>query len=115
MTDNRMFTQICSVVRDVRLANANWAKGLGVPEEKVETIFPDRILHYTDGKATEYKDCQIAKYQLDNFVLELLQPSQTPSPWAAFLENMGKAFYKRGCDIQNLHPAVAGWQTRAGH
>ena len=75
-----MVTQICIVVHDVRKVNSNWAKILGVPEEKIETIFPDGIFHYTNGMALEYKDCQLAKYQLDNFVLELLQPGPTPSP-----------------------------------
>jgi hypothetical protein len=31
-----MITQICVVVRDVRQANANWARILGVPEATVE-------------------------------------------------------------------------------
>ena len=93
MIENRMITQICIVVRDVRKVNSNWAKILGVPEEKIETIFPEGILHYTHGKATEYKDCQVAKYQLDNFVLELIQPGQTSSPWRTFLENTVRAFF----------------------
>ena len=93
MTENRMITQICIVVHDVRKVNSNWAKILGVPEEKIETIFPDGILHYTNGSATEYKDCQVAKYQLDNFVLELLQPGPTPSPWRTFLEKNGQGVF----------------------
>ena len=93
MTGNRMITQICIVVRDVRQANSNWAKILGVPEEKIETIFPEGILHYTDGKAAEYKDCQVAKYRLDNFVLELIQPGQTSSPWMTFLEKYGQGVF----------------------
>ncbi|MFT3890044.1 MAG: hypothetical protein QM730_00280 [Anaerolineales bacterium] len=49
MAEHRIITQVCVVVNDVRQANANWAKVLGVPEEKIETIFPDGILHYTNG------------------------------------------------------------------
>lgn len=93
MTAQRIINQICIVVRDVRQANANWAKVLGVPEEKIETIFPEGILHYTHGQSTEYKDCQVAKYQLDNFVLELIQPGQSPSPWKAFLEKNGQGVF----------------------
>lgn len=93
MTAQRIINQICIVVRDVRQANANWAKVLGVPEEKIETIFPEGILHYTHGQPTEYKDCQVAKYQLDNFVLELIQPGQSPSPWKAFLEKNGQGVF----------------------
>jgi catechol 2,3-dioxygenase-like lactoylglutathione lyase family enzyme len=93
MTENRLITQICIVVNDVRQVNANWARILGLPEEKIETIFPDGILHYTHGQPAEYKDCQVAKYQLDNFVLELIQPGQSPSPWRAFLEKHGQGVF----------------------
>ena len=93
MTEQKMITQICIVVRDVRQANANWAKVLGVPEEKIETIFPDGILHYTHDKPAQYKDCQVAKYQLGNFVLELIQPGESPSPWRAFLEKNGQGVF----------------------
>lgn len=93
MTENRVITQICIVVQDVRQANSNWAKILGIPEEKIEIIFPEGILHYTHGKATEYKDCQVAKYQLENFVLELIQPGQSPSPWRTFLEKYGQGVF----------------------
>jgi catechol 2,3-dioxygenase-like lactoylglutathione lyase family enzyme len=93
MTENRIITQICIVVRDVRQAKANWAKILGVPEEKIETIFPDGILHYTHGESVQYIDCQVAKYQLDNFVLELIQPGQSSSPWRAYLEKNGQGVF----------------------
>ena len=93
MAENKMITQICIVVDDVREANSNWAKILGVPEEKIETIFPDGILHYTHGKAAEYKDLQVAKYQLEHLVLELMQPGPTPSPWRAFLDKNGPGVF----------------------
>jgi catechol 2,3-dioxygenase-like lactoylglutathione lyase family enzyme len=93
MTENRIITQICIVVSDVRQANANWAKVLGVHEEKIETIFSDGILHYTHGAAAEYKDCQVAKYKLGNFVLELIQPGQSRSPWRTFLEKNGQGVF----------------------
>ena len=93
MTKNRIVTQICIVVHDVKKANANWAKILGLPEEKIETIFPDGILHYTHDQAVEYKDIQVAKYQLDNFILELLQPGETPSPWRAHLDKYGPGVF----------------------
>jgi methylmalonyl-CoA/ethylmalonyl-CoA epimerase len=93
MTKNKLITQVCIVVHDVSQANANWARILGVPEEKIETIFPDGIFHYTHGEATEYKDCQVAKYQLDNFILELIQPGQAPSPWRTFLDKNGQGVF----------------------
>ena len=50
MVANRIITQLCIVVQDVAKVNANWANILGVPEEKIETIFPEGIHHYTHGK-----------------------------------------------------------------
>lgn len=93
MTETKVITQVCVVVHDVHQANANWSKVLGVPEEKVETIFPDGILHYTNGAPAEYRDCQVAKYQLGNFVLELIQPGETSSPWRTFLEKNGQGVF----------------------
>lgn len=93
MAENRIITQVCVVVHDVKWANANWSKVLGVPEEKIETIFPDGILHYTHGQPAEYRDCQVAKYRLDGFVLELIQPGKSPSPWRTFLEQNGQGVF----------------------
>ena len=93
MAEPRIITQICIVVRDVAQANAHWSKILGVPPVDIITIFPDGILHYTHGQATEYKDCQVALYRLDSFVLELIQPGATPSPWRAFLEQHGQGVF----------------------
>ena len=89
MTEKRMITQVCIVVKDVRKASLNWASVLGVPEEKIETIFPDGIYHYTHGNAVEYKDCQVVKYTLDGFILELIQPGESDSSWKTFLEKNG--------------------------
>ena len=93
MPENKVITQICIVVKNVQQANAHWAKVLGRPEEKIETIFPDGIQHYTHAQAVEYKGIQVAKYQLDNFVLELLQPGQSPSPWKTFLDQNGQGVF----------------------
>lgn len=41
----------------------------------------------------EYKDCQVALYQLEHLVLELIQPGPTPSPWGAFLERYGQGVF----------------------
>ena len=91
--ETSMITQLCIVVRDVRQANANWARILDVPEATIVTIFPDGILHYTHGNPAEYKDCQVALYKLDHIVLELIQPGTTPSPWRTFLETHGQGVF----------------------
>lgn len=86
-------TQICIVVEDVDAALKNWAKVLGVEEEKVEIIFPDGISHVTYGKPVDYKDCRVAKYQLENIILELIEPGKGSSPWRDFLEKNGTGVF----------------------
>ncbi len=93
MTENKVGFQICIVVNNVQETNANWAKILDMPEEKIETIFPDGILHYTHGQPVNYKGIQVAKYQLSNFVLELLQPGEMDSPWKAHLDKYGQSVF----------------------
>ena len=93
MAEKRIITQICVVVKDVRTVSSNWAGVLGMPEEKIETIFPEGIYHYTHGEAANYKDCQVVKYNLDGFVLELIQPGESASPWKTFLEKNGQGVF----------------------
>lgn len=90
---NGVITQVCIVVHNVQQANANWAKLLGLPPQPIETIFSDGILHHTNGQSAEYRDCQVAKYELDQFVIELMQPGPTPSPWRTFLEKHGQGVF----------------------
>ena len=109
MTGNRLITQICIVVHDVEKTSANWARVLDIPAAEVVTIFPKGIYHYTSGEATDYRatdyratnyratnyeatdyeDCRVAKFELGNIGLELLQPGPNRSPWRTFLEQNG--------------------------
>ena len=93
MTERTLITQICVVVHDVEQVNARWARVLGLPEAEIVTVFQGGILHYTRGQPAEYTDCQVAKYDLGQVVLELIQPGQAPSPWKDFLERHGQGVY----------------------
>jgi len=93
MTSRATIFQICVVVHDVRQANSNWARVLGRPEAEIHIIFAVEIVHYTHGKPVDYTDCQVAKYPLDGFVLELIQPGRTASPWRDFLDRNGQGVF----------------------
>lgn len=88
-----MLTQICLVVYDVEQASANWAKVLDVQQAKVETMTTEGLLHYTDGQLAEYHGCQVAKYELEHLILELMQPAESPSPWRTFLDTHGQGVF----------------------
>lgn len=86
-------TQICIVVENVETAQKNWAVVLGVPEAAIEIIFPDGIEHVTYGKPAVYNDCRVAKYQLQNIIIELIEPGEKSSPWRDFLEKHGTGVF----------------------
>lgn len=86
-------TQICIVVENVETAVKNWAVVLGVSEATIEIIFPDGIEHMTYGEPAVYKDCRVAKYQLQNVIVELIEPGETSSPWRDFLEKNGTGVF----------------------
>ncbi|KQO12709.1 VOC family protein [Paenibacillus sp. Leaf72] len=88
-----VMTQICLVVHDAKQASANWSKVLGVQQAPVEIFPTEGLLHYTHEKAAEYSGCKVAKYELGHFILELMQPAETPSPWRTFLDNNGQGVF----------------------
>lgn len=88
-----VITQICLVVHDAEQASANWSKVLGVQQAPVEIFPTEGLLHYTYEKAAEYSGCKVAKYELGHFILELMQPAETPSPWRTFLDDYGQGVF----------------------
>lgn len=86
-------TQICIVVPDVEEASRSWAHVLGVEKAETITVFPDVVLHFTYGKSASYKNCLVAKYTMDNLILELIQPGPEMSPWRHFLETRGSGVF----------------------
>lgn len=89
-----VITQMCVVVENVKVVNRHWAKVLEREEAQIITIFPkDVVLHYTNGQQVDYVDCQVAKYDLGNMILELIQPGESMSPWRKFLEEKGQGVF----------------------
>jgi methylmalonyl-CoA/ethylmalonyl-CoA epimerase len=122
MDDKRFISQICIVVDDVRRVNANWARVLQVPEAEIVSIFPEGINHYTHGQAVDYKNILVAKYDLGNFILELLQPASSPSPWRAFLDQNGPGVFHFCLQVvdrremqQNLNQIGVGLPYHVGY
>lgn len=51
---------------------------------------PETAPTYTDGKLEIYSQCRISVINLDNLVLEAVEPGPEPSPWKTFLEKHGE-------------------------
>lgn len=85
---------ISFVVRDIEKVMTAWGKLLGLDEcPRIWNIpGPDVAPTFTNGKLELYKDCRISVIELDNLVLEVVQPGEEPSPWKTFIEKHGEGF-----------------------
>ena len=85
---------ISFVVKDIEKVMTAWGKLLGMDEcPRIWNIpGPDVAPTFTDGKLELYKDCRISIIELDNLVLEVVQPGEEPSPWKTFIEKHGEGF-----------------------
>ena len=85
---------ISFVVKDIEKVMNAWGKLLGLEEcPRIWNIpGPEVAPTFTNGKLELYKDCRISVIELDNLVLEVVQPGEEPSPWKTFLEKHGEGF-----------------------
>jgi hypothetical protein len=101
VTTKPVVFQLCAVVEDVRRTSVNWAKVLGCPEAEIHTIFSGGISHFTRGAPAECTDCQVAKYALDAFVVELIQLGKSDSPCRRHLETKGGGVFHVCLNVGN--------------
>jgi catechol 2,3-dioxygenase-like lactoylglutathione lyase family enzyme len=87
-------TKLCHIailVKDIDKALKNWEQILGV---KAGTPWylppPNEVPSFTDGELGDYSDCQLATIQLENCVLEFVQPGNKPGPWKDKLDRDGE-------------------------
>lgn len=85
---------ISFVVRDIEKVMGAWGKLLGMDAcPRIWNIpGPDVAPTFTNGNLELYKDCRISVIELDNLVLEVVEPGAEPSPWKTFLEKHGEGF-----------------------
>jgi catechol 2,3-dioxygenase-like lactoylglutathione lyase family enzyme len=87
-------TKLCHIailVRDLDKALRNWEAVLGVKAS--EPFFlpkPDEVPTFTDGELGDYSDCRLATIQLENCMLEFVQPGEKPGPWKDKLDRDGE-------------------------
>jgi catechol 2,3-dioxygenase-like lactoylglutathione lyase family enzyme len=87
-------TKLCHIailVRDLDRALKNWEEVLGVMAGKAFYLPPSsEVPAFTNGEMGDYTDCRLATIQLDNCLLELVQPGKNPSPWKEKLDRDGE-------------------------
>ena len=82
---------ISFVVKDIDKTVKNWAAFLDIDMPRIWNIpKPEEAPALTDGKLEDYSDCKISVIEMDNLVLEFVQPGECTSPWKTWMEKNGE-------------------------
>ena len=107
---------ISFVTKDIETMMKAWGELLGLEEcPRIWNIpGPETAPTFTNGQLELYKDCWISVIELDNLVLEAVQPGEEPSPWKTFLEKHGEGFMHMAFLVPDEEEAVRSIQKAAG-
>lgn len=87
-------TRICHVeiiVRDIEQGVKNWSEILGLPKPDIWNLPPNtEVPVYTKGEYSNHSDTRLAVFQLENTLIELVQPGDAPSPFKERLDKHGE-------------------------
>lgn len=97
---------ISFVVNDIDKTVTNWASFLGIDMPRIWNIpTPQEAPALTDGKLEDYSDCRISVIEMDNLVLEFVQPGERPSPWKTWIEKNGEGFQHMAFVVEDREKA----------
>jgi catechol 2,3-dioxygenase-like lactoylglutathione lyase family enzyme len=87
-------TKLCHIailVKDLDKAVKNWEQVLGIKSNTPFNLPPSsEVPSFTNGEMGDYTDCRLVTFQLENCVLEFVQPGSKPSPWKEKLDRDGE-------------------------
>ena len=97
---------ISFVVKDIDKTVKNWAAFLGIDMPRIWNIpKPEEAPALTDGKLEDYSDCRISVIDMDNLVLEFVQPGERTSPWKTWMEKNGEGFQHMAFVVEDREKA----------
>lgn len=98
----KRITQVAIVVKNIEEARDFWAELLGADKNPIiETEGWERS-HMTFRGAPSEGKAKLTFFDLENIVLELIQPVGGPSIWQDFLERHGEGIHHIAFNIENL-------------
>lgn len=99
-------TQIAIVVRDIEKTIAVWSELLGLEKPKIVETEGSELTHMTfRGKPSDGK-AKLAFINMENVVLEFIQPVDGPSTWQDFLEKRGEGIHHIAFNVENLEETL---------
>jgi methylmalonyl-CoA/ethylmalonyl-CoA epimerase len=98
----KRMTQVGIVVKDIEKARADWAKLLGVKENPISETEDWEATHASfKGKPSKAR-AKLTFFQLENIVLELIEPIGKPSTWQEFLDKTGGGLHHIAFNVEDL-------------
>ena len=98
---------IALLVKDLAKAVKNWSMLLGIDDPKLWT-YPeyDQVPSFTHGEPTDNTDTKFAVFQLDNIILELVQPGDNPkTPYREGMDRDGEGLEGISFVVKDRHAA----------
>ncbi|MDD6614776.1 MAG: VOC family protein [Lachnospiraceae bacterium] len=94
------------VVKDIDKTVKNWAVFLGIDMPRIWNIpKPEEAPALTNGKLEDYSDCRISVIEMENLVIEFVQPGENPSPWKTWLEEHGEGYQHMAFVVEDREKA----------
>ena len=94
------------VVKDIDKTVKNWAVFLGIDLPRIWNIpKPEEAPALTNGKLEDYSDCRISVIEMENLVIEFVQPGENPSPWKTWLEEHGEGYQHMAFVVEDREKA----------
>lgn len=98
--------QVAIVVRNIEKATAIWSELLGLKKPSIEETEGLESTHMTfRGKPSKGR-AKLAFLNLENIVLELIQPVDGPSTWQDFLDRHGEGIHHIAFQVENLEETL---------
>jgi methylmalonyl-CoA/ethylmalonyl-CoA epimerase len=105
MTDEQFkrITQIGIVVKNIEKARVDWAKFLGIEEQPIVETEGWEATHATFRGKPSRARAKLTFFQLENIVLELIEPIGKPSTWQEFCDKTGGGLHHIAFNIEDLN------------
>jgi methylmalonyl-CoA/ethylmalonyl-CoA epimerase len=99
-------TQIAIVVGDIEKAIAIWSELLGLEKPSIEETEDLELTHMTFRDKPSKGRAKLAFLNLENVVIELIQPVDGPSTWQDFLDRHGEGIHHIAFHVENLEETL---------
>ncbi len=105
--DNKYIMQIAIIVKDIEKVAENYAKVFHVPVPEICSVPPvNKVPIFYKGERTDSR-AKICCIQMENILIELTEPDDTPSSWKEFYDKHGQGVHHVGIQVKDRESAIS--------